>query len=134
VKFKNVIALILLLCTVNTIFLVPVKASNNSIQAFQTQGTKDFKDLSSSVLEIIFEEILETSINIPDTIERKFADFDSAKKRFKSLSFSLFFLHHDSLSEVFGITLSDFNSGNFKPCSVLSVVKGYGYIFRLTPF
>jgi hypothetical protein len=116
--------------------MVPAKGANNNFIKSKNGITKEKQDNSSSVFEILIEELFDTSINIPDCIEQKIADFESTKKGSKNSVIITFFrpksiLGFTSFNAFFHS--SSIKNKLFQEASLL-VEKGYGYIFRLTPF
>jgi hypothetical protein len=116
--------------------MVPVKAMNHSGIISKNGIAKEPKDVSSSVFEILIENFFDTSIHIPDCIEHEIGEFESVKKGGNTninilVYWSKNFLNFTSYR---AFVHSSFIKTQLFQEPALTVEKGYGFIFRLTPF
>jgi hypothetical protein len=137
IKPMRVISFLLLLCTLNATFILPVKAKVvGDIISFDYSGiTQTNEDESSSLFEIFCENLLGTSIHIPDTIEYDISQTEKSKKQNVQIGFTVYwhktFIYFESYK---AFVLSSLFKTFFSLVTAEPVEKGYGYIFRLTPF
>jgi uncharacterized membrane protein len=135
VVVKKIIAIFLLICAVNAIFMVPARAKSHHSN-LPNYLAKDKLDISSCVFEILIEEIFNTNINIPDSIEMEISDFESTRKGKKdNVTISIYWAKslinlnsHCAFIHSLSIKIKCLKG------AVLAIERGYGFIFRLTPF